>query len=832
MNIITKYTLKSLKEKKFRTFLIILSISLSIALTFASVSLKGTLENLYMEQIKKNIGTSNIVVHADEDSPSNYFRVKDIGDAEELIEYQVDMIQFSGSYTDQIEDKNVSFDIKAYEYDDLELMNPITIKEELNDEFVGKDLIIGELDADNLGLKLGDTISITINESVHKFRISKIGSSDGLLRPSRNQVLIVVPKSTAEKILDKKGLSNSILIKSKEGMEVQEVIKELKTYYKRYEVRDAISQEEIDASINTIIVPFILMLTLVVVTSVFIIYTAFKVIVTEKLPILGTFRSIGATKRKTDLVLLKESFFYGLIGGLIGIGLGILVLKGITTIMADNPYAASKLKVDMVYGLPQIIIALGMSVILSVLSALAPILKISKIPLRDVVLGNIESTYNKKTIKYFIGLLLVIISFTLPLLDFGDASMIINVLCLLLLCVGIVFLVPLFTNFMLIILYKLITPIFGNIGFLGVKNIKDNKSILNNISLLTLGIAGILMINLISYSVGIEVLDVYNSAKFDVWYYEYGNDRSTEQRIKTVEGVEDTLGVYNTYGVKVKDRDYEIGSLFGINPYEYFEYWDFPIIGNKDEIIENVVEKRSVILSTMIRDKFDYKVGDEIIFEFDKSDKTYTVAGFTSTLMNNGSLAMVSENYLKKDANLKFYDDIYIKTSVEPEVVKEALEVKFTRTKPWISTLDELQVKNMEANNQIFMLLKGFSFVAMVIGIFGILNNFIVSMLSRKRNFAMMRSVGMSKSQTIKMLSVEAICSGLVGGIAGVISGVAFLIITGFILKTMDLPVGIHYSMDMMIIGVISGSVISLLSNLIPSFKTSKMNIIEAIKYE
>jgi len=832
MNIITKYTLKSLKEKKFRTFLIILSISLSIALTFASVSLKGTLENLYMEQIKKYIGTSNIVVHANEDSPSNYFRVKDAGGAEELIEYQVDIIQFSGSYNDQVNDKNVSFDIKAYEYEDLELMNPITIKEELNDEFIGKDLIIGELDAENLGLKLGDTISININESVHKFRISKIGSSDGLLRPSRNQVLIVVPKSTAEKILDKKGLSNSILIKSKDGVEVQEVIEALKTPYKRYEVRNPISQDEIDASINTIIVPFILMLTLVVVTSVFIIYTAFKVIVTEKLPILGTFRSIGATKRKTDLVLLKESFFYGLIGGLIGIGLGILVLKGITTIMADDPYSVSKLKVDMVYGLPQIIVALGMSIVLSVLSALAPILKISKIPLRDVVLGNIESAYKKKTVKYFIGLFLVIISFVLPVLDLGGASMIINVLCLLTLCVGIVFLVPLFTDFMLIILDKLMTPLFGNIGFLGVKNIKDNKSILNNISLLTLGIAGILMINLISYSVGVEVLDVYNSAKFDVWYYEYGNDRDTEQRIKTVEGVEDTLGVYNTYGIKIKNTDYEIGSVFGINPYEYFDYWDFPIVGDKDEIIKNVVESRSVILSTMIRDKFDYKVGDDIILEFDKSDKVYKVAGFTKTLMNNGSLAMVSENYLKKDAELKFYDDIYIKTSTDPERVKELLETKFTRTKPWISTLHELQVKNMEANNQIFMLLKGFSFVAMVIGIFGILNNFIVSMLSRKRNFAMMRSVGMSKSQTIKMLSVEAICSGLVGGVAGVISGIAFLIITGFILKAMDLPVGIHYSIDMMIIGVISGSIISLFSNLIPSIKTSKMNIIEAIKYE
>jgi putative ABC transport system permease protein len=805
---------------------------LSIALTFASVSLKGTLENLYKEQLQKYFGTANIVVHADENSPSNYFRVKDVGDTNKLIEYQVDILQLSGSYSDKVKDKNVSLDIKAYDYEELELMNPITIIEELNDEFVGKDIIIGTLDAEELGLKLGDTISININNSIHKFRVSKIGASDGLLRPSRNQVLIVMPKATAGKILDKKGLSNSILIKSNEGVVVSEVIESLQLDYKRYDVREPISQEEIDASINSIIVPFILMLTLVVVTSVFIIYTAFKVIVTEKLPILGTFRSIGATKRKTDIVLLTESFLYGLVGGVIGIGLGILVLKGITTIMADDPYAASKLKVEMAYGAPQILFALGMSVVLSVLSALAPILKISKIALRDVVLGNIESKYKKKTYKYFIGLLLVIISFVLPQMNLGSVSMIINIACLLILCVGVVFLVPLFTDFMLIILDKVITPIFGNIGFLGVKNIKDNKSILNNISLLTLGIAGILMINIVSYSVGVEVLDVYNSAEFDIWYYEYGNDRDTEQRIKTVEGVEDTLGVYNTYGIKIKNTDYEIGSLFGINPYEYFDYWNFPIVGDKDEIIKNVVESRSIILSTMIRDKFDYNVGDDIILEFDKSDQVYKIAGFTNTLMNNGSMAMISEGYLKKDARLKFYDDIYIKTSIDPNVVQEALEKKFSRSKPWMSTLNDLQVQNMEANEQIFMLLRGFSFVAMIIGIFGILNNFIVSMLSRKRNFAMMRSVGMSKVQTIKMLSIEAICSGLVGGIAGVISGVAFLIITGFILKAMDMPVGIHYPLNMLIIGVISGSVISLLSNLLPSFKTSKMNIIEAIKYE
>lgn len=60
--------------------------------------------------------------------------------------------------------------------------------------------------------------------------------------------------------------------------------------------------------------------------SVFIIFSSYKVITLDRLPVIGTFRSIGATRKTVSRILLLESLLYGCAGGLLGIPPGILVL--------------------------------------------------------------------------------------------------------------------------------------------------------------------------------------------------------------------------------------------------------------------------------------------------------------------------------------------------------------------------------------------------------------------------------------------------------------------------------------------------------------------------
>ena len=89
------------------------------------------------------------------------------------------------------------------------------------------------------------------------------------------------------------------------------------------------------SKLGSITTAFRLMMIVVLMMSAFIIYTVFKVIVAERLPVIGTFRSIGATKISTSLVLVGESIIYGIIGGIIGDLAGIGILKVLMNLMAS-----------------------------------------------------------------------------------------------------------------------------------------------------------------------------------------------------------------------------------------------------------------------------------------------------------------------------------------------------------------------------------------------------------------------------------------------------------------------------------------------------------------
>ena len=112
----------------------------------------------------------------------------------------------------------------------------------------------------------------------------------------------------------------------------------------------------------------------------------------------------------------------------------------------------------------------------------------------------------------------------------------------------------------------------------------------------------------------------------------------------------------------------------------------------------------------------------------------------------------------------------------------------------YITTMDEMEKSNNESNKAMFSIFRIFSIMAMVIGVFGILNNFAISFMERKRSLAMFRSMGMSKGQTIKMIFIEALSGGIVGGSVGVFSGVVNISIVPYVMRAIDLPIPIHYS--------------------------------------
>jgi len=829
MKILLKFLLRNILEKKLRTILIILSITLSTALVFSTLSMSGTVRQMMTNQLRKYTGTSEIVIQRDRQSLSNpFFDIVDMGDLNQQLEYTVGNIQSFATYP---KDENQSVYLAGFSLDDLIKMYDISFLEENVEAFIGYKVIIGEGEASQLGVKLGDTIELKINKENYDFVVHAIVKPKGLFNYDGQRLSMIVPKETLATIYQVENQVNTIYIKTN-NENVKLIMDSLsEKYHDDFVVTTTITTMDIDNNIKGLTSTFSLMLIMVIFISVFIIFTAFKVITIERLPMVGTFRSIGATKKMTDVILLGESIIYGTIGGILGCVLGFGILSIMMNMMAYNAYTKVTATVELVFGIDIILISFFVAITLSVISAIIPIVKISKMPVRNIVLNQLKEVIKNNKIKTVIGLVIISSSFILlRILD--RPSIIVSGLCIVLIGMGIVMIIPFLTRLFVLIFERVNVYLFKNEGILAAKNLRDNKGVIQNITLLTIGIATLLMINTISHSVGKEVANVYNNANFDIVFNYDKADEAIAEKLLSIEGVSSLNGDYATQNIKIVEKNDYIGFVWGVDPEEYFNYWDIDFIGNKTRILEQLDQGRNTIISTVIRDKYDLKVGDHITLKMKEGEFSYTIIGFTSTLLNNGNFIFVDENYFKMDSGINYMSSIMIRTSGKPTDVLEKIKKEFETDHINIFTMDEQLENNNKANKQMFDILQGFSLITMIIGMFGIFNNFMVSYLSRIRSLAIYRSIGMSKNQVLKMLLIESVCSGIIGGISGILGGLLFISISAYIMVALYVPVSMHYSTRLFIYALIVGVLVSLFSALIPSIRSKKLNIIESIKYE
>ncbi|ERJ12138.1 ABC transporter permease [Haloplasma contractile] len=828
MKIIFKFILRNIKEKKLRSLLIWFSITLSTALFLATLAIPGTIENVFIEQFSKYTGSSEIMVQSNPRSDMEpFFTVRELEELDNQIEYSIGVVESHGVYEDHEKNKIKVF-VGGFTLGSLETIHGISTNQSAN--FTGNQVIIGKGEARAFNLKVSDTVELFINGNNHEFIIYDIVSEEGLFNYDGDTMSAVVPKETLASIHAHSGNVNRLYVKTIDPNDTREVIDELSILYDEYIVGTTVSTSAIEGSMSVITSSFSLMLVLVIFISVFIIYTAFKVISMERLPMIGTFRSIGATRKMTDLILLGESIFYGLIGGITGCFLGYGILR-VMVIGINSAFQGSTIDLELAMEFHHVLIAFLSALVLSIISAIIPIIKVSKIPVRDIVLNNIRQITNRGKIRLVVSLLLIFIPLLVMITESFNASIGLAVLYMISIGVGIVMSVPFVTLVLGYMFEKVNTFLFGNEGTIAAKNLRDNKNIINNITLLTIGIASLIMINVASNSVAAEVGSLFDDAKFELAVtHPKGNEHFITE-LEDLDVVDGAYGVYLAPPTKIKEHNDYVTNIWGIDS-GFFNYWNFEIItDDQEQFLIDFESGRNVILPLMMKNKYSIEKGDTITLEFHRQDTTYTVAGFVNSLMNNGDFILLPNTYITQDADVDYMQDVYIKTNDFDHLV-EIIENDYVKDNVSYFSMEKLRDDNMKSNESIFTMLLGFSVITMIIGIFGIFNNFVVSFIGRRKSLAMYRSIGMSKKQLLKMLLIESFTGGFIGGITGIAGGYIFVIVMSYIMKAINIPIDMHLTPGLFIAGFFSGILLSLLSSLLPAIRSSKREIIEAIKFE
>ena len=188
------------------------------------------------------------------------------------------------------------------------------------------------------------------------------------------------------------------------------------------------------------------------------------------------------------------------------------------------------------------------------------------------------------------------------------------------------------------------------------------------------------------------------------------------------------------------------------------------LVYNREGIIEAVLSPGGDIRKNIKTGKTQKtKVGLCLTTEDDIESLNYD-SGWT--VMGLPDIILVSDKFIDELADEKWVSKISVKcdpedeTAVSSEIKNLALNSKCVPSKSHIESKSETIKSFKSAIFSMKVLTIGISFVLLLIGIVNFINVMLVGLLTRKNEFAVMESIGMTKRQVYKLLAYEGIYYG------------------------------------------------------------------------
>ncbi|MGL4849298.1 MAG: ABC transporter permease [Clostridium sp.] len=461
------------------------------------------------------------------------------------------------------------------------------------------------------------------------------------------------------------------------------------------------------------VIPYILIGLLVVISGIFIIYNIFNIMLVERVKAVGLLLTVGVTGKQVRKIVLYEALFLSVIGIPLGAILGMIGAKA--------TMLGIKFEEDLRFILNPIvfIFVIVVSLITVLISVLLPAFKISKLsPIEASKFTGIEGSKLKKEIKGK---------------DFIDK--------------------------------------------LAKGNIKKNKKI-NRITIIsmTLSITLFIVAATIFKSMSIKkmVQDTFiENVQVNLSFEGILNgDYIDEEIIKKLEEAEDNVVSLKIIGEKTE----------GVARKAYLGITDEILKKAEDKIVLGEINKESFkegkeALVYMSHNTSPYALGEKIIVKDKEGKETeVTVTAILSEPVVKGVYAegIYIYNDSKVFENTKDYGKILVKTSEkESKMVAEKIE-KITGKYKNIDKVENFEdtLIQLKEEKRSYELL-GYSIIGVVaiIGLMGFINSTLSEILFRRREFGMLRGVGVTDTQIKKLVQREGILKMRVALIIGVVLG-------------------------------------------------------------
>lgn len=569
-----------------------------------------------------------------------------------------------------------------------------------------------------------------------------------------------------------------------------------------------------------------IIIIIVILASVFVIRNSFAISITEKTKLYGMLASVGATSRQIRRNVLFEGFCLGAIGIPAGLILGIGVMGILVTVI--NILLAEMLNgVQFEFGVPvwALVTAVLLSVVTILFSTLSTAIRASKIAPVTAIRGNKDIKISKKKKAY-----------KAP---------------------------------------EYVKKLYGTGGVVAYKNLKRSRKKYRT-TVISIVVSVMLFVAISSF------ID-YGASFTNSYYggYDYniiighnddgGNLAEWEKNadeIQKLDGIKEAMEVYSNYQLSLISRDNLTDEFLNSENAEMYQYiYDdgYRAISTQTAAFDDNTYRKILDELSLDYDEAKDKMilynafnavgenGKEHPEKLIKDDKINSLEYFDSESQSTGKLDVVysftepvdiikklgvsdctliaSEEWFKNNLNMDYLytsSSLYIDAENADALEGDIAERAYTNIN--VMNIDKVKRQNNAIVLIVEIFIYGFIAVISLIGVTNIFNTISTNMRLRSKEFAMLKSVGMTKKEFNRMIRLESLFYGvkslLIGIPLGILGGVAIF----FAFNEGEALIGFAVPWKAILISIVFVFVIVWLIMKYSVSKVSKQNIIETIR--
>ena len=648
---------------------------------------------------------------------------------------------------------------------------------------------------------------------------------------------VLAPLALAQNVTGRQGQLDSILITTKAGADRAAV---------RAAVADAVSGRAIVAppsmraaragdGVKMMNYMALMGAVVALVVGAFLIYTTMTMAITQRRPVISILRAIGG--RRTTIVrdMLAEAAILGVIGGAIGSGIGILL--GRIAIGRLPPVLTQGLEARVEYWLPTYAIpaALATTVLTSVVASAMAARQVYKVsPIEALApVGVSAADRVPRWLRIATGVGAIGVFAVSILIVLGRTGTIAIAAMSALFCAEIAL------GFALagpIVKATAATArVFGAVGALAAATIERSpRRVWATVMTVLIAVVTTVVITGTNADMIRSARGIFASvADVDVWVSADSPDRyptnalpqDLSKRVDTVPGVADiTEGAYafaDLGGTRVM--------LDGFSP------------GTADALYRAVDERtrndvlagRGVVLTRNLGKTLDVRVGDQLRLQTPHGPHQVTVLAlvpYFSTVI--GTIGMdLGQMRAWFDRPAATTLQIAAAPGVDPKRLLQ--DVRRVVPAPIFVYDGGTALAGLEAPlRQSMFIANAVWIIVVLVATVALLNTLTLSVLERRREIGVLRAMGSSRRHTLQMVLAEAVGIGVVGGVLGLLFGLADQWLYSLVsADIMNFDVDFRPS-PMALVFTVGAITISLLGSLPPARRAARQNIIEAISVE